>query len=277
MIRHNTMPSDSHHRIHRHPETPWAELRVSVNTRDCYRAHTHVQYSIGIVDDGSAIFHHPSGPHQVGAGSVVLIEPDVVHSCNPMSGYNWSYRMLFIDADWLHNAVARIWGLATPPDGLELMSRCIEDPAIVPLVDQLCQPVVSEAAANALVKRLPSWLASLVRAGRPMDCAHVPSELVPAMVTMQTECEKRIAVNGLSDVCGMSSSQFIRRFKSALGMTPGCYLQNQRINGARRLLSQGIALADVAHMMGFSDQAHMQRAFKAHHAMTPGDYRNVRS
>lgn len=62
-----------------------------------------------------------------------------------------------------------------------------------------------------------------------------------------------------------------------MGITPGCYLQNLRLNGARRLLSQGMALADAAHAMGFSDQAHLQPAFKAHHAMMPGDYRNVHS
>ncbi len=271
------MASDRQHRIYRHPATPWAELRVSVNAHDCYRAHAHAEYSVGIVDGGCATFHHPSGPQQVRAGSVVLIEPDVLHSCNPLSGQIWSYRMLFIEADWLHNEVARIWGLATPPDGLELMSRCIEDPAIALLVDQLCQPVTSEAAANALTMDLPRWIASQTRAGKPKDWAHAPSELMPAMVAMRTECEKRITVKELAEACGMSSSQFIRRFQAALGMTPGCYLQNLRINGARRLLSQGIALADAAHTMGFSDQAHMQRAFKAHHAMTPGDYRNGHS
>jgi AraC-like DNA-binding protein len=271
------MPSDSQHHIHRHTAIPWAELRVSVNSRDCYRAHAHAEYSVGIVDEGCATFHHPSGPHQVNAGSVVLIEPNVVHSCNPFSGHIWSYRMLFIDAAWLHDAVGRVWGLAIPLDGLEWMSRCIDDPATASLVDQFCQPVASDAGANALTIDLPKWIASLTRSGRPMDGAQVPSELVPAMVTMQTECEKRITVRELAEVCGMSSSQFIRRFQAAMGMTPGCYLQNLRLNGARRLLSQGMALADAAHTMGFADQAHMQRAFKAHLAMTPGDYRNVRS
>ena len=277
MIRHHPMPSQSQHCIHRCPSTPWAELRVSANTRDCYRAHTHGEYSVGIVDQGSATFHHPSGPHNVKAGSVVLIEPDVVHSCNPVSGHIWSYRMLFIEATWLHNAVMQALGLVTPPDGLEFMSRCIEAPSIALLVDQLCQPFDSASAARALAMELPTWLAGLARAGKPVDCTHVPSELVPAVVTMQTECENHITVRGLADTCGMSNSQFIRRFQAAFGMTPGRYLQNLRINGARRLLSQGVALADAAHTMGFADQAHMQRAFKAHHAMTPGDYRIGRS
>ncbi|MFZ7319057.1 helix-turn-helix domain-containing protein [Comamonas jiangduensis] len=45
-----------------------------------------------------------------------------------------------------------------------------------------------------------------------------------------------------------------------------------RLNGARCLLAQSAALADAALAMGFADQSHLQRAFKAHHAATPGCY-----
>ena len=70
----------------------------------------------------------------------------------------------------------------------------------------------------------------------------------------------------------MSATRFIRRFKAATGMTPGSYRLNLRINGARRLLATGAPLSEAAYAMGFADQAHLQRAFKAHHALTPGCY-----
>ena len=76
----------------------------------------------------------------------------------------------------------------------------------------------------------------------------------------------------LAQACGMSAPRFIRCFKAATGVTPGVYRLNLRLNGARRLLAQGTALAEAAHAMGFADQAHLQRAFKAHHALTPGRY-----
>ena len=70
----------------------------------------------------------------------------------------------------------------------------------------------------------------------------------------------------------MSPSRFIRRFTAITGVTPGAYRLNLRLNAARHLLAQGEPLASVAQQMGFADQAHMQRAFKAHHALTPGNY-----
>ena len=71
---------------------------------------------------------------------------------------------------------------------------------------------------------------------------------------------------------GRSTSRFIRHFKTATGVTPGIYRLNICLNGARCLLAQGAALADTALAMGFADQSHLQRAFKALHAATPGCY-----
>lgn len=267
------MPADSQHRIHRHPAAPWAELRVSVDTLACYRAHSHDEYSIGVVDQGSATFHHPSGPHAVRAGTAILIEPTVVHSCNPSSRQRWSYRMLFVDATWLHGAVAQIWNLPTPPEHLEFLSRCVDDAAVVQRVSSFCDPLASDAAANALALELPAWLATWARSGRAQDAEPLPAELAPALETLHAQLERKITVGELAARCNMPASQFIRRFQVVLHMTPGRYLQNLRINGARRLLSQGMSLAEAAHTMGFADQAHLQRTFKAHHAMTPGSYR----
>lgn len=92
MITQAHLSSEGQHGIYRHHDMSWIELRISPHTHDCYRLHTHAEYSVGIVDKGYAIFHHPSGPHELTAGSVVLIEPDVVHACNPLSGQAWSYR-----------------------------------------------------------------------------------------------------------------------------------------------------------------------------------------
>lgn len=275
MSEHRPMPQAHTHHIHRHAAAPWVELRTSVNTFDCYRAHAHAEYCIGIVDQGHATFLHPEGPSTIAPGAVVLIEPQVVHACNPLPSQVWSYRMLFINAAWLHQAVAPLWHMDTPPKGLSFLSRCLNDPGTRHVVHRLCQPVDGEQAAQALAQALPAWVAGLSRPGRPRCDAPPPAELAPAFAALHTAQDQRLSIRELAAACSLSESRFIRRFRQAMGMTPGHYLQNLRLNGARRLLSQGAALADAAHAMGFADQAHLQRAFKAHHAMTPGAYRNV--
>ena len=56
-------------------------------------------------------------------------------------------------------------------------------------------------------------------------------------------------------------------------MTPHAYQLNMHVNRARNRLQAGTALAQLAHELGFADQSHLQRVFKAHAGITPGRYR----
>lgn len=234
--------------------------------------HTHAEYSIGIVDEGEAIFHHPGGPEKVQRGSVVLIEPDVIHACNPSQQQVWSYRMLFVEASWLHAQVTTQQRCLDPSAALHFASRTLHDPATSELVDQLCQPSATDAAATQLTQQLAQWLASILRSGAPGDQPSYPVFLEPALQRLHSGLDVGVTVGELARNCGMSPSQFTRHFKGVMGVAPAQYLQNLRVNGARRLIARGASLAEAAHAMGFADQAHMQRAFKLRHAMTPGSY-----
>lgn len=78
----------------------------------------------------------------------------------------------------------------------------------------------------------------------------------------------------LADLVGMSRYQLIRVFRTFTGMTPHAWHLNQRINHARQYLLAGVPLAEVAYRLGFADQSHFQRIFKAHTGITPGNYRS---
>lgn len=250
------------HRFHRHPAAPWAELRVSAGSPHCFRLHMHAEYSIGIIDAGQTVFQHAHGPEPMGPGGVVLIEPGAWHACNPGLAAPWSYRMLFIDAAWLHRRL----GVAA----LRFPRRALHCAGISDTVDRLCRPVDGPAAAERLAAGLAQLLRGLAEAvARPAPCS---AELQPALQRLHAGPAADLTVQALAQACGMSAPRFIRRFKAATGLTPGAYRLNLRLNGARRLLAGGAALAEAAYAMGFADQAHLQRAFKAHHALTPGCY-----
>lgn len=266
------MPTRANHRIVRHPALPWVELRISHETRDCYRAHSHAEYSVGLVDAGEARFCHPDGVDGVRAGSVVMIEPEIVHACNPAGDRPWSYRMLFIDAGWLRGAIARLDGGAAAP--VEFMARHAADAALRGELDRLFRQLATDVAAAPWSAALLACLQARLRCASGTG-ATVPLELAPALAAMRAAPVGNVAVKALASTCGLSETQFIRRFKHAFGLTPGAYLQNSRVNHARRLLARGAALAEAALDTGFADQAHLQRAFKAHHAMTPGGYRRA--
>lgn len=252
------------HQFHRNPRAPWVELRVSQLSPHCFRLHAHDEYSIGIVDKGGAMFNHANGPEPVGEGSVVLIEPGRWHACNPDQVTNWSYRMLFIQADWVHAQLQT--------SSVDFPSRALHGGQARAIVDRLCQPLAEDADIDAYSRLVVQALSEL---GRPSSSAPTTDESDAVNAALQhwhAQPDASTSVESLACAAGMTSSRFIRHFKAATGVTPGTYRLNLRLNGARRLLAQGRGLAEVAHQMGFADQAHMQRAFKTHHSLTPGNY-----
>lgn len=265
------MASLTSHKIYRDADAPWWELRVSSNSSDCYRQHTHDEYSLGIVDAGSSTFRHPEGTTQLTAGTVVMIEPHVPHSCNPKATERWTYRMLFIQAAWLHSMMARHWQTANPAAGLEFLARRVDLAKVTMAVDQLLS--ISPGMSAQLSEKLPRFLSDWTRPVTAATRLPLPLELAPAEALVNAAPEVALNVRGLAEACGMHPNKFIREFKKHHGMTPGDYLQDRRVNGARRLIGMGAAISEAALDMGFADQAHLQRAFKARHAMTPGRYR----
>lgn len=262
------MPSATPHQFYRQPHLPWAELRVSQQSPHCYRLHMHAEYSLGIVDEGQTVLTHASGQQTLHAGSVVLIEPGIWHACNPAPIQHWSYRMLYLQADWLHAQL----GVA----GLRFHQRVLHDANVRQRIHQLCQPLISgQTTAANWVQQLQALLGptNLVQPLCATTPVATPDTVVQhALQQWHQHPEAAPSVQALAQAQGMSASRFIRHFKAATGVTPGAYRLNLRINGARRLMAQGTPLAEAAHAMGFADQAHLQRAFKAHHAATPGRY-----
>lgn len=80
-------------------------------------------------------------------------------------------------------------------------------------------------------------------------------------------------LSSLAKQTGLSRFHFIRVFKTETGMTPARYVEQCRIEQAKSLIEAAeISLADIAEKLGFSDQSHLTRRFKAIVGKTPAAY-----
>jgi transcriptional regulator GlxA family with amidase domain len=72
-----------------------------------------------------------------------------------------------------------------------------------------------------------------------------------------------LSVNTLARRVCMSPSHFNRAFKSVIGSTPAAFVENLRVNEARRRLSSPRkTVASVAELVGFSNAVEFRRAFQ---------------
>lgn len=80
-------------------------------------------------------------------------------------------------------------------------------------------------------------------------------------------------VAALATKSGLSRFHFIRVFKSEVGMTPGRYVEQCKMEQAKSMIEMsGSSLADIAERLGFADQSHLTRRFKAIAGSTPAAY-----
>ena len=85
---------------------------------------------------------------------------------------------------------------------------------------------------------------------------------------------KPLSVEKLAAEAGMSVSKFQRMFMKIIGVRPGRYIIQQRLNAACRLLeSSDLGIYDIALATGFCDQSHFTKIFKSWRGMAPGAYR----
>ena len=74
--------------------------------------------------------------------------------------------------------------------------------------------------------------------------------------------------------CGLSYRQFSRAFKLSLGASPHDWAMATRVDRAKRLMRDpSLRLSDIALMVGFCDQSHLNRVFVRFSACTPGEWR----
>jgi AraC-like DNA-binding protein len=71
-------------------------------------------------------------------------------------------------------------------------------------------------------------------------------------------------------VAGLRRRHLVSAFRARFGLPPHRYLTQLRVDEARRLLAEGRPPGEVAAAVGFADQSHLVRRFKALLGATPG-------
>lgn len=254
------------------PALPFIEARAVQDGRHvCYDKHSHPHFSIGAITGGHSHYLNQRSLQEVGPGSLVLMNPEEVHACNPIADQPWSYLMFYLDTDWLRSQQEEA-GLGSEFRPFDMTAS--RDPLLYQglrhLHHQLVEapdPLAREVACHLFSRQLLARLTPARWDDRP------PRHLQRAAELMQDDSASPLSLSQLSAVAGLTPSHFVRAFSHHYGMTPHAYLLDRRIRHARRLLRQGHPLAEVALASGFADQAHFQRQFKRRVAATPGQYR----
>ena len=103
---------------------------------------------------------------------------------------------------------------------------------------------------------------------------HLPPLVVACISLMREHYPELYGVEDLSDHLGVTKHHLVRVFHQCVGMTPGKYLTQVRLEAAKQLLcNQEYSLEVVASLCGFSGSNYLCRVFKKQTGQTPASWR----
>lgn len=260
-------------RFFKNPLLPFAEMRCSQDSEASFKPHMHRTFNIGGVDRGEVLYGIKGETSVLAPGSLAVISPETLHTCNPVSGQERSYFMLHLDTDWCLRVQQAMWEV----DRFVVPEKTrIDDEALYEL---FCRAMEALADENLPLLEKEQILFDLVRgifsaACRPRTAKNVGQDNIEKLKTLlEKDLDQDLTLNSLSETMGINPYTLIRRFKSLTGITPHAYRLNCRIEKARELLRQGRDIAETALECGFFDQSHFHHTFKAMTTVTPQEYR----
>ncbi|MHC8494480.1 AraC family transcriptional regulator [Thalassospira sp. SM2505] len=272
-------PNTRNQHFWRDDALPFVELRrVADGHAVCYERHSHDTFSIGTVNGGHSTYWNRGKTHETQAGSVVILNPEDVHGCNPVKGADWCYDMLFVDPGWLLDLQIEIDAdaagkFAMFSDTISHNPRLYN--GLADLADTLINPDIDVLGKEtAMVSFFGDLHVQLdLRGDLDGGIGSVNDrKMIRVADYIRTHYDENISLDALAGLVGYSRSYLVRAFKKTFGMTPYAYLINCRVQRARHALRRGEKIVDVALETGFADQAHFQRIFKRLMATTPRQY-----
>ncbi len=252
----------------RHPAgRPGVELYRAHIVHHAFEPHVHEGFGLGAIETGVERFRYAGAEHLAPPDSIVLMNPDELHTGHAETREGWRYRMIYIEPAALAEISGESpwWFDDTVVDGERPRARRVSR-----LLDALWQAHES-LAFDSLLLRLVDELRPHARVSfAARDERPARQRFAPVLEYMQARLDRRLSLEELAAVARLSPFHFLRSFRAQYHATPQQVLMARRLALAKRLLTAVDRPAQVAAATGLTDQAHLTRAIMLRYGTTRG-------
>lgn len=176
---------------------------------------------------------------------------------------------------------ARYPTIKVEPDALFIRDRAVCTAAGVTAGMDLALALVREDEGHTLARLIASHLVMFFpRPGgqqqfsrHGITASHGHSVLHNIQRRVLAAPHERASTAHLAALAGLSIRHFTRLFRAETGQSPAAWVEQVRIEAARRQLEQGLPPKTVAGAVGFHDVDTFRRAFQRQLSISPADYR----
>jgi len=265
------------HKINQHywhsTDFPHMEIRSTTLSTQGYKAHSHATLSIGVINSGQTKLTCNNQDFHLGINDIIILPSDLVHACNPIQGKPRSYHMIYLDTQWALETLSSIHGPHIKL--IEGKPAIITDPALATALLKGVTQFLSKTDATEL-NRILCQVLSLSCQTQNLDTSQSDIARFTKQLLLN-DTENPPSLKSLAHTMGFTQETIIRHFRRAYGITPKAFVNNMRIEKAKRLLRNGTDIVQAALDVGFIDQSQFHHAFVRYTAATPKQYQQSQS
>ena len=241
-----------------------------------YATHTHETYAIGSITAGCEVWNARGRRLYASPGEIVFNHPLDAHDGAPMEG-GYSYRMTYPSLDLLREVAGTVSGraVAGTPTFAAPVVHDLDGARLFVAAHAALEDQGDGLAGEELLLRAFGRMLVLHGRVEPVPLGAEPGPVGRVRALIEARFAEDLRLDELAAAAGLSTHHLIRAFRRETGLTPHAYVVDVRVRRAQACLRAGMAPAETATAVGFADQAHLTRAFKARLGVPPGAYQRA--
>jgi AraC-like DNA-binding protein len=251
---------------------PDTELMVARNSMRKWRVF-HERYVVCVCTRASSDWHYRGRRRFMADGEYALMEPGETH-VNTVVARPQDYTVLHIAPAAFEQAASEI-GIGRAPHFAVIQGT---SRTILRAFERLCAAIGTGETALEQQSRFALCVQLLFEncieraAPAVRDRIRVRTPIERAKLYLRDRFNESVSLDELAGVAGLSRFHLLRTFAAQVGLPPHAYQVRMRIERACLMLNAGTPPSAAATALGFADQSHFTRHFRAVTGVTPGAY-----
>lgn len=248
------------------------EYLTAAYRKQYFARHAHDEYLIGLIKTGTHDVWCRGELWHADAGAIATFAPGEPHFGGAGVDDGWTQGIVYLPEQIVQDVMRDVPG--TPRGTLSFRSPFQHDAGAERNLRQLFGLFEANASSLEIEGALHEFLPRLFvgSTGADQGAKVAPPALERVRDYLHAHFDQAVRLCDLAAIADLSKGVLIAGFKAHFGVPPQRYLIQVRLAEARALLRQGVGIAEAAYSVGFADQAHLTRHFRAVLGVTPARY-----
>lgn len=243
----------------------------------------HIDYDLWFIQSGILTIRIDGIEHQARAGDVVFFYPGIPYMA---STTDQGCRFIYVHFDFEIGNQQRI--LSDFPLSGIIPEQLIREETILfgkafmqsnQLDSMPGNRLYLKACLMAVIAKIielygqDRYTGTFLNGRRPRTAERNLDVLQPVFSYIHSHLHKSIKMSELAQLVGISEKYFITYFKKTLGITPGQYIYQIKMNRARDYLNlKKYTIQEIASLLGYPDPFTFSKAFKKYYNVPPSKF-----